>query len=581
MTKQNLLYLSPFLACIAVYICGLPIDVPEIDAAQYADISIEVLQKGNWLHITDCGRDYLDKPPLVFWTAALSYLIFGIHNFSYKLPSLLFWVLGIFSTYKISRRFYDFRTSYLAALLLASCEAGFMITHDCRTDTLLTGSVIFALWQLLSFTQEKKLLYFLGGFTGIALAMLAKGPIGLMVPVLALATHFVLKKEWQNFFRWEWLAGIIWTLLLLSPMLWGLYQQFDLHPEKIVNGESKVSGIKFFFWTQSFGRITGESQWKDDSDFFFLWHTTLWAFLPWGLLLFAALWEKIRNLWKAIWQKTQGLDKEYFSLGGFFLPLIALSFSHYKLPHYIFVTYPLAAILTANYVMNLLFVRTQTTAAERSLSEVEMPSQKPFVRTKTGAIFTYLQGATAVILGLAAIWTPILVFPHTIWLILSVLVTGFIIFLLFYTKTKPLQQLILPCLIAVIWANFEANALFYPNIMQYQSCTQAGYYVQKAKIPSDRLYIAVESACAIDVPIQQRGQQFIAGSDLVKMTEKEPIYLLTSKRVVKEMQDNPTISTEIVQTFPDYPVTQLNFLFLNAKTRKSLEDRYLLRLSKL
>jgi hypothetical protein len=80
----------------------------------------------------------------------------------------------------------------------------------------------------------------------------------------------VLKRQWSSFFKWQWLVGLIWVGLLLLPMCIGLYQQFDLHPEKVMYGRSGTSGLRFFFWTQSFGRLTGENVWKNNADIFFL-----------------------------------------------------------------------------------------------------------------------------------------------------------------------------------------------------------------------------------------------------------------------------------------------------------------------
>ncbi|MDP4935318.1 MAG: hypothetical protein NWR30_11420, partial [Salibacteraceae bacterium] len=112
----------------------------------------------------------------------------------------------------------------------------------------------------------------------------------------------------------------------------GLYQQWGF------------KGLRFYYWTQSFGRITGESEWNNHTGFEFFLHTFLWAFLPWSLLAIGAMANKLRQL-------KQG---EYLTLGGFLLPFIALSFSKYKLPHYIFVTFPFLAILTGHYIKSFL-----------------------------------------------------------------------------------------------------------------------------------------------------------------------------------------------------------------------------------
>lgn len=115
----------------------------EVDAAQYAMISMEMSFTKSFLHVFENGKDYLDKPPFLFWVSAVSYLIFGISNFAYKLPSVLFAILGLYSTYKFSRLYYTKETSQLAALILGTTQALFLITNDVRTDTILMSSIIF------------------------------------------------------------------------------------------------------------------------------------------------------------------------------------------------------------------------------------------------------------------------------------------------------------------------------------------------------------------------------------------------------------------------------------------------------
>jgi 4-amino-4-deoxy-L-arabinose transferase-like glycosyltransferase len=352
LSDNNIVKWVPFVGIYIVYIIGLFLDVMDVDAAQYASMAREMLETGNYLKLYNRYENYLDKPPLVFWLSALSYKLLGVSNFAYKLPSFLFSLLATYSTYRLAKLYYGKETAYLAALVLASCQAFFLFNHDVRTDTNLTGAVIFAVWQLAVFNRNNKFLNLLLGFTGVALAMLAKGPIGLMVPVLAFTTDFVLKRQWRSFFSWQWLAGVVWVGFLLLPMCIGLYQQYDAHPETVVNGQTGVSGLRFFFWTQSFGRITGENVWKNDADFFFFMHTFLWSFLPWSLLFVVAF---FGNTWKLAQKKFRiSSEEEALTWGGFLFPYIALSLSKYQLPHYIFVLFPLAAIVTGKYIHEIL-----------------------------------------------------------------------------------------------------------------------------------------------------------------------------------------------------------------------------------
>jgi hypothetical protein len=110
---------------------------------------------------------------------------------------------------------------------------------------------------------------------------------------------------------------LIIVALILAPMTYGLYTQYDLHPEKEVYGLSGPSGVKFFYWTQSFGRITGDIYWKNDTSFFFFFHTILWDFQPWIFFLIPALFMRFKTL---ILSKFRIPEKaEFMSFSGFVL----------------------------------------------------------------------------------------------------------------------------------------------------------------------------------------------------------------------------------------------------------------------
>src|SRR3979490_1217326 len=82
-----------------VYLAGWLIPLMEIDAAQYANISREMLLSKNFLQLYDRGLDYLDKPPMLFWLSSLSMRLFGINDIAYRLPSFIFALISIYSTF--------------------------------------------------------------------------------------------------------------------------------------------------------------------------------------------------------------------------------------------------------------------------------------------------------------------------------------------------------------------------------------------------------------------------------------------------------------------------------------------------
>ena len=542
-TRSRLFLFLPFLLLLVPYGTGLFLDLMDVDAAQYATMARQMMDTDTYLQIFNREESYLDKPPLVFWLAVLSYKTFGITPFAYRLPSFLSTLLGIYATYGLAKRFYTEKTAYLAALLLASCQAYFLFNHDVRTDTLLTNFVITALWQLALFLDNRKFLNLITGFVCIGLAMLAKGMLGLMVPGLAFAVHFALRREWKQFLRWEWLLGTLVIALVLLPMCLGLYAQHGM------------KGIRFFFWTQSFGRITGENVWKNDADAFFFVHTFLWSFLPWSLLFVAGLFVHVRNLFTSRFRLSG--NPEFLTLGGFVLPYLALSASQFQLPHYIYVLFPLAAILTADY------------------TEKNVLSGKPGIQKA----WLWGQGIILVLLWVLGFLLAGVVFPMTnagLWLI-TLLFCGGSLYLLFRRKNDFYKRIILASVLAMAGVNFVLNAQVYASLFAWQSEMVAARWVRS--LPGNEpFYWYKEHMPSLDfysyrvVPNLSRAvfDTLSPGSYLV----------YTSAEGLKEIQTWGR-QPEVVKTFEHFHISTLSPDFLNPATRhQATETRYLLRLRK-
>jgi 4-amino-4-deoxy-L-arabinose transferase-like glycosyltransferase len=185
----------------------------------------------------------------------------------------------------------------------------------------------------------------------IAGGMMTKGPIALVVPVLAFAPQWFFEKKWPYFFKPIYLLGILIIGILLIPMSWGLYQQYDLQPGKLINHIPIQSGLRFYYWTQSFGRYTGENYYHEMSYPTFLLENMLWSFLPW---IFIFIWAFIAKCIKIFKEGLFNVQTERISFFGFLLTYLVLSRSQAQLPHYVFVVFPLAAILTAAHMGALL-----------------------------------------------------------------------------------------------------------------------------------------------------------------------------------------------------------------------------------
>ena len=322
-------FLLALLALLVAMVLGSTLDVMEVDAAQYAAMSQDMMASDNWLELHHRGQAYLDKPPLLFWLSALSFKVFGVHNWSYKLPSILFACLGLFSTYRFALLHHGREVARYAVLVLGGSAAFLVMTNDVRCDTILMGSVITAIWLGSAWMKDRRWWQLIGTAVAIALGMLAKGPIGLFAPLLALGSEVIGKRRWDVLRDPRLFVAPLLVGVALLPMCLGLYAQHAAH------------GLRFYFWEQSFGRITGENRWKDDSTVLFFTHEIIWLVLPWTPVVLAGLWRSGLAL-----VKRRSLP-EHASFCGAVLVFLALSLSHFKLPHYLYVALPLFAVLGA------------------------------------------------------------------------------------------------------------------------------------------------------------------------------------------------------------------------------------------
>ena len=147
----------------------------DTDSAHHANIALHMYLTGDYVSLVDHAGDYLDKPHLHFWLCAFSYKLFGVTTFAYKFPSLLFTVLGVYSTYRLGRALYNTEVGKLSALILASSFAFILANNDVRMDAILTACIAFAIWQLVEFVQNKKGLNIAGAALGLALGFSTKG----------------------------------------------------------------------------------------------------------------------------------------------------------------------------------------------------------------------------------------------------------------------------------------------------------------------------------------------------------------------------------------------------------------------
>jgi hypothetical protein len=337
-------------------------------------------------------------------------------------------------------------------------------------------------------------------------------------------------------FSWRWLIAIVLTFLFILPELYCLYEQFDLHPKKVVFGQKAVSGIRWFFWDSQFGRFFNTGPIKGSGDPTFFIHTTLWAFLPWSLLLFAAIFQFIRKGIKNV------RSHEWFCICGSLLTFLVFSASRFQLPYYLNIVYPFFAIIVAQYLYSL--------RSEKSVQLVRITQ------------FVIMGLMVASIVALQYFFQP-----ETFNRITAAGLVILVVVLLFFLRNvtcKAFWRIGLSTLLVSFIVNIYLDLAFYPALLHYQALTEAALYINKnnpTKMPvlqSGGIPFAMEFY--LDQPLTN------INTDGTGSIPPKPYYLFASTDIIKGLQAKGW-HIEPVKTFEQYWISRLKLQFLNKATR--------------
>jgi len=528
---------------LLIYCNNLFLDIMKIDAAQYASISLEMLQNHSYLQVYDLQNDYLDKPPLLFWISSFNLTIFGICNFSYKIGAFLMLLFSLYALFKFACIYYNENIAKNAVLIFATCQAFFLMSNDVRTDGLLTSSVIISIWLIAEYWQKNKLIYLFFAAIFSAFAMMAKGPIGIISVLMPVGIHLLYYKKWNKIFNFSWLFYLFIVVVLLIPMSYGLYTQFDLHPEKVINGKLHQSGLYFYYWLQSFGRITGENVWDNGLPWHFFIGSISWDFFPWIVILYAGLFFQIKRI---LIKKNEKVP-ELITLSGFILLFALLSMSRYKLPHYIFVTLPFASIISAVYLDT--------------------------ISTKQRLIWERIYFSFGILVAILLIIYPIFFFTEINFLIYFLILLQ--LFLLIKIKNLPINGIFRLCGYVIV-LNVFLSCIFYPKLLTFQADATAGKWFYQNK-PNDNVYFINQKSHLFNFYTKNSKHQAITVKELD--TLQKSCWLYTDQENLMAIQKDHQIIEK--KTFVDYPITRLKLDFLLEVQRyETLNYYYLIRIKK-
>ncbi len=515
------------------------------DSALYACIAKEMVRSGNWLELFVKGLDWLDKPHFPFWVNAFFFKLFGISTFVYKLPAFLFFSLSVVYTWKLARKLYNRDVAELSIIILLSAIHIIISNNDVRAEPYLMGTLIPATYFFVNLYHKYTLHDLLLGSFFAACAVMTKGYFVLIPIVGAIGLQVIGKNEWKQLWQWKWLAATALTGIFILPELYAVYVQFDLHPEKVVFGQTEVSGIKFVLWDSQFGRFFNNGPIRGNGEPSFFIHTLLWAYAPWGFLAFAALYATVRNR-----IKKQAFT-EWFTLGAFAPMFVVFSVSKFQLPHYTNILFPFLSIVLAAYLHTIKDARTVHRIRWVQYSQI-------FVFTVVLVVLYFFFQ------------------PGRTWVFALIIAFTGILKLLIFKRTKPLlKQTVQLSVLLAIFGGLYLNLLFYPKLLTYQAGENAARFVNK-NYPNETVFVPRETN---SYPFE-----FALIKPLVRFNLKDKTPLPPTGSLVYAYKDHLSYllqqghSFEVISQFDGYHITKLKGDFIHAKTREStLGQMYLVR----
>jgi 4-amino-4-deoxy-L-arabinose transferase-like glycosyltransferase len=300
------------------------------DEARFAYVSQEMREGGHWLVPHRNGEYYAHKPPLMFWmiNGAATALAGGeINSFTGRFPSLLGAVAALWSVVMLMRLWGRGKDDAAAALL---CAATYLFAKQGgwgQIDMLLCGLEMLALLALFSQDARPSFAKAFAAYLCMGLAILAKGPVGFLVPLLAYLVAKLAAGEKADLRRWHWVWGPVVTLAL--PGLWLLL---------VAQSDPPPGYLDELLFSQNIDRAQGEYG-HTEPFYYFLTYFPLDG-LPWVALLPFA--------WSALGGRPEDRTLRKRLAGWMILVVVFFSLSPGKRNLYILLAYPALALLVAS-----------------------------------------------------------------------------------------------------------------------------------------------------------------------------------------------------------------------------------------
>jgi 4-amino-4-deoxy-L-arabinose transferase-like glycosyltransferase len=319
------------LALYAIFDGTASVALMDPDEGRNGEVAREMVVRGDYLIPHFNGLPYLDKPVFFFAATAASIKALGATEFAARLPGILFTLATVAMVIGFGRRYVDRSSALLAGLALATSPL--VLTYS----RLVIFDATMMFWVTLSVVafhiswKHEGLGWRLLGWAAAGFAVLTKGPVGLVLPLLiSFAEGLVCRDRVRRLFH---PAGIALFVLVVAP--WFFYVVHH-HPEF----------PHYAFIRETFERVATDSMKRTGPPWYILAFLVGGSF-PWfPALLFG--WRHLLESWR---ERAAAGRTEVFLMLWILIPLVFFTLSQSKRPGYILPVLPAVALLAGRILL--------------------------------------------------------------------------------------------------------------------------------------------------------------------------------------------------------------------------------------
>lgn len=306
------------------------------DEPRYAQVAREMSAAHEWVVPTLGGKPWLEKPILYYWQAMISYRIFGVSDWSARLPAAADATLMVLACYLFLRRFRP-GLQLDGALMTASAAGVIGFARAASTDMPLAACFTIAMLAWYAWFESERKRYLALFYLFLGLGTLAKGPVALFLAAAVIVIFAAARAEMKLVLRSLWIPGILLSAAVVLP--W--YVAIQLKDPEF---------FRIFILEHNLARFS-TNLYRHEEPFWYYLPVILLGLVPWTMFAASAAFESVRAWWaegREFLLAENALQS--FLLIWIAVPLVFFSISRSKLPGYIVPALPAATLLLAEYL---------------------------------------------------------------------------------------------------------------------------------------------------------------------------------------------------------------------------------------